>query len=66
MQAPVAVRCLWTNCYTLPLPFPLLLIVLEALGLSRHCQQKCDYVTMKGEYQTVPKLSNGTSLNHLE
>ena len=21
MQAPVAVRCLWTNCYTLPLPF---------------------------------------------
>jgi len=23
MQAPVAVRCLWTNCYTLPLPLPL-------------------------------------------
>ena len=23
MQAPVAVRCLWTNCYTLPLPFAL-------------------------------------------
>jgi len=22
MQAPVAVRCLWTNCYTLPLPLP--------------------------------------------
>jgi len=24
MQAPVAVRCLWTNCYTLPLPLPAL------------------------------------------
>ena len=35
MQAPVAVRCFGTNCYTLPLPLPLVVVVVAAVQLQQ-------------------------------
>ena len=34
MQAPVAVRCLWTNCYTLPLPLPFIPVAIHNMDLD--------------------------------